>query len=194
MSCWCWQTTETIYTKTALPAQPSDQCLSPTSIFTLRHNTQPFSHHTTLYWTYWTLEYTYSSCAYLVPGSRIQLELVNDQPDHLGMAVLSCPVDHGPSTIGCAVEQWLHIRGQVVDGVDMATLCSKVQGIVSTLRKEWKTSEHSYMHDCYRSGGVHALCLPCHTGTTIRLRTRLRIRIDRDRPWLRSYGWQVCCG
>ena len=68
-------------------------------------NTQPLSHHTTHYWTYWTVEYTYSSSAHLVTDSRVQVELVNDQSDHISMAVLSCPVDHGLSTIVRAVEQ-----------------------------------------------------------------------------------------
>ena len=87
-------------------------------------NTQPLSHHTTHYWTYSMLEYTYSSSIHLVTDGGVQLELVNDQPDHISMALLSCSVDHGPSTIVRAVEQRLHHGGQVVDGVDMATPCS----------------------------------------------------------------------
>ena len=87
-------------------------------------NTQPLSHHTTHYWTYWMLKYTYSSSTHLVTHSRVQLELVNDQSDDISMAILSCPVDHCLSAIARAVEKRLHLAGQVADGVDMATRCS----------------------------------------------------------------------
>ena len=87
-------------------------------------NTQPLSHHTTHYWTYWMLKCVYSSSTHLVTNSRVQVELVNDQPDNISMAVPSCPVDHGLSAIARAVEQRLHLGGQVGDGVDMTTHCS----------------------------------------------------------------------
>ena len=86
-------------------------------------NTQPLSHHTTHYWTYWMVEYTYSLSTHLVTNSRVQFELVNDQSDDISMAVHSCPVDHGHSTIVRAVEQRLHLGRQVGDGVDVATHC-----------------------------------------------------------------------
>ena len=86
-------------------------------------STQPLSHHTTHYWTYWMLEYTYSSSTHLVTDSGVQVELVNDQSDNISMAVLSCKVDHGATTIVRAVDQRLHLGGQVEYGVDMAAHC-----------------------------------------------------------------------
>ena len=72
---------------------------------------------------------------HLVTGSGVQLVLINDKLHHFSMAVPSCPVDHGVAIIVSAMQQGLHFRGEVADDIDMATRCSKVQGIGPILQK-----------------------------------------------------------
>ena len=52
------------------------------------------------------------------------------------MACLSCQVEHTGSSIGCVVEQRLHLWCKVLDSADTATLCSQVESITSILKKE----------------------------------------------------------
>ena len=121
MSYWCWQTTETTPTLLyQLSLQTNDWTHFHLHIMC---NTQPLSHHTTHYWTYWTLEYTYSSSTHLIRHSGVQLELVNGQSDNIHMAFPSCTVDHSESIVVRTVEQRLQFGGQVTDSVDVATLC-----------------------------------------------------------------------
>ena len=51
-------------------------------------------------------------------------------------------MEHTVPIIVSAVELGLHFRSQVADDIDMATLCSKVQGIGPILQKGNITSEH----------------------------------------------------
>ena len=72
---------------------------------------------------------------HLVTSSGVQLVLLNDELHHFSMAIPSCPVDHGVAIIVSAMQQGLHFRSQVADDIDMATQCSKVQGIGPILQK-----------------------------------------------------------
>ena len=51
------------------------------------------------------------------------------------MACLSCQVEHTGSSIGCVVEQRLHLRCKVLDSADTTILCSQVESIPSILKK-----------------------------------------------------------
>ena len=79
---------------------------------------------------------------HLVTSSGVQLVLINNEPHDINMTVLSCPVQHTVSSVVSAVELGLHFRSQVADDIDMATRCSKVQGIGPILQKGSVTSEH----------------------------------------------------
>ena len=70
-------------------------------------------------------------------GTRIgvQLVVINGNPHHFSMAELSCIVQHGETEVTCAVEQGLHLRHEVLDSADMATLCSQVESIMSILHE-----------------------------------------------------------
>ena len=73
---------------------------------------------------------------HLVTSSGVQLVLVNNETYDISMTVLSCPVQYTVPIIVSAVELGLHFRGKVADDIDMATHCSKVQGIGPILQKE----------------------------------------------------------
>ena len=70
-----------------------------------------------------------------VTSSRVQLVLLHYKLHHISMSFLSCPGDHVVSVIISAVEHGFHSGGKVFDHIDMATRCSFVQGIVSSLQK-----------------------------------------------------------
>ena len=71
-----------------------------------------------------------------VTSSEFQFVLFNGKPYHFIMTTASCHVEHCVTIVGCGVEQGVHLRCQVPDGVYMATICSFVQGIPSSLQKE----------------------------------------------------------
>ena len=77
----------------------------------------------------------YNLYTYDVTSIRVQIKLINENLHSFSMSSLSCTVDHGVFMMASAVEQRLHFGGQVTDGVDMATPCSFVQGILPTLQK-----------------------------------------------------------
>ena len=77
-----------------------------------------------------------------VTSSWVQLVLINNEPHDINMTVLSCPVQHTVPSVASAVELGLHFRSQIADDIDMATHCSKVQGIGPILQKGSITSEH----------------------------------------------------
>ena len=79
---------------------------------------------------------------HLVTSSRVQLVVLHYKPHHVSMSFLSCPGDHVVSFISSAVEQRFHSGGQVFDRIDMATRCSIVQGIVSSLQKGKENVNH----------------------------------------------------
>ena len=58
------------------------------------------------------------------------------------MSFLSCVVDHVVSVIISAMEQRFHSGGQVFDRFDLATRCSIVQGILSSLQKGKENVKH----------------------------------------------------
>ena len=76
---------------------------------------------------------------HLVTSSRIQLVVLHYKLNHVSMSFLSCPGDHVVSFISSAVEQGFYSGGKVFDRINMATLCSFVQGIVSSLQKGKET-------------------------------------------------------
>ena len=61
---------------------------------------------------------------------------------HVSMSLLSCPGDHVVSVIISAVEHGFHSGGKVFDHIDMATRCSFVQGIVSSLQEGKENVKH----------------------------------------------------
>ena len=107
--------------------------------------TQPTTHYKQLMYFTGHLRYTYRSTVvhtHHITSSGVQLVLINNEPHDINMTVLSCPVQHTVPSVVSAVELGLHFRSQVADDIDMATRCSKVQGIGPTLHKGSITSEH----------------------------------------------------
>ena len=93
------------------------------------------SHCTTHHWPYCSLQDTcMSNHTHLGTSSGVQLVLINGQLHHFSMTVLSCPVQHGESTVGWNVEQGPHLGSQVLKNADMATCCSPVESIPSFLQ------------------------------------------------------------
>ena len=54
---------------------------------------------------------------------------------HTSMSFLSCTGDHVVSIVSSTMQQGFHSGGKEFDHMDMATRCSYVQGIVSSLQK-----------------------------------------------------------
>ena len=79
---------------------------------------------------------------HLVTSSRVQVVLLHYKLHHIRMSFLSCPVDHVVSVIISAVEHGFHSGGKVFDHIDMATRCSFVQGIVSSLQEGKENVKH----------------------------------------------------
>ena len=79
---------------------------------------------------------------HLVTSIGVQFVLINNEAHDISMTVLSCPVQHTVPIVVIAVELGLHFGSQVADDIDMATHCSKVQGIGPILQKGSITSEH----------------------------------------------------
>ena len=61
-----------------------------------------------------------------VTSSEFQFVLFNGKPYHFIKATASCQVEHCVTIVGCGVEQGVHLRCQVLDGVYMATIRSFV--------------------------------------------------------------------
>ena len=107
-SYWYWYTTETIPRLLyQLSLQTND--LQPTYLHLHMYmcNTQPLSHHTRHYWTYWMLEYNYSSSTHthLVTSISVQMQFVNHKLHNINMSFNSCMMDHGASRVISFVEQ-----------------------------------------------------------------------------------------
>ena len=79
---------------------------------------------------------------HLVTSSRVQVVVLHYKFHHTSMSFLSCPVDHVVSFISSAMEQGFHSGGKVFDHIDMATCCSFVQGIVSSLLEGKENVKH----------------------------------------------------
>ena len=126
----------------SLPLQPHSP---PAPLVTFMH-----SHHsthgqpTTDNVLYRTPEATPIGLVYthLVTSSRVQVVLLHYKLHHISMSFLSCPGDHVVSVIISAVEHGFHSGGKVFDHIDMAPLCSTVQGIASFLQKEKENVKH----------------------------------------------------
>ena len=80
--------------------------------------------------------------SHLVTSSRVQLVVSHYKLHHVSMSFLSCPGDHVVSIIISAVEHGFHSGGKVFDRINMATHCSTVQGIVSSLQKGKENVKH----------------------------------------------------
>ena len=61
---------------------------------------------------------------HLVTSSGVQIELVNKETHNINMSSTGCTVEYGFSKIVRAVEQRVHLSGEVTDGVDTSALCS----------------------------------------------------------------------
>ena len=79
---------------------------------------------------------------HLVTSSRVQVVLLHYKLHHVSMSFLSCPGDHVVSVIISVVEHGFHSGGKVFDRSDMATRCSFVQGIVSSLQEGKENVNH----------------------------------------------------
>ena len=93
------------------------------------------SHCTTHHWPYCPLQNTCMSYhTHLDTSSGVQLVLVNGQLHNFSMTVLSCHMQHGETIVVSTVVQRLHLGSHVLNSADMATRCSQVEGIASTLQ------------------------------------------------------------
>ena len=102
--------------------------------------------HTYVLHSHMDLEQTQST--HLVISSRIQSVIVKDKLHHCSMTFLGCPVEHCVTFMISAMQQSLHLGGQAPDGTGMATLCCKVQSVLSVLHKH-STHKHAWYRWTY---------------------------------------------
>ena len=74
------------------------------------------------------------------------MEFINNKLYNISMSFKSCKMDHGVSKFISFVEQWVHLWGQVLNDVDVATPCSEVQGIAFKLQSEYRWTLDCLLH------------------------------------------------
>ena len=64
-----------------------------------------------------------TSITHLFRSNGVKVVVFKQKLHNISMTIQGCPVEHSVTFAVSAMKQGLHFGGQVVNGVDMATLC-----------------------------------------------------------------------